>query len=332
MKRLILGALYSREDVSKIFNSQSKYTRGSGVWGLHGIIALKEREGDYIFFVTLKNNEHQGKFEEGISVDGILSWHSQLKKNINHKYTQNFINHNPLVNNIHLFYRENKNGLYIYFGRLGYLEHDASSLPIFFKWQLLDWNQFNKNDLLTFIENYTIHNKNKTIKAVDRIIETNPPQKNHENFNIQKNDFTPRKIDFDEINTKNKNIGDAGEKLVIKYLYESLVEKGQKELADSIFHTAKYEGDGAGYDIKAKDEQGNDIFIEVKTSIGGINSEFFISSNEIEFSKLKNDKYYLFRIYEYDVINNTGKFYIVNGDLENQLHLKPISYKAKYSN
>ncbi|WP_162009590.1 hypothetical protein [Macrococcoides caseolyticum] len=52
MKRLILGELYSREDVSKIFNSQSKYTRGSGVWGLHGIIALKEREGDYIFFVT----------------------------------------------------------------------------------------------------------------------------------------------------------------------------------------------------------------------------------------------------------------------------------------
>ncbi|TDM29817.1 DUF3427 domain-containing protein [Macrococcoides canis] len=330
MKKLRLGELYNREDVSKIFNSHSKYTRGSGVWGLHGIIPLKEREGDYIFFVTLKNNEHQGKFDEGISIEGILSWHSQLKKDINHKYTQHFINHNPLINNIHLFYREDKNGYYIYFGRLGYLEHDSSSLPIFFKWQLLDWNQFNKNDLLSIVKNYTIANEGPFFQETNTIIKTDPPNKKSTNLSEKVNDFKPYKIDFIEINNKNKDIGDAGEKLVIKYLYEVLWNKGEKKLAESIFHTAKYEGDGAGYDIKAKDEFGKDIYIEVKTSTGGINSDFFISSNEIEFSKLKNESYYLFRIYEYDVINNTGKFYIVNGDLEKKLLLKPINFKAKY--
>lgn len=329
MKTLNLSDYYTREDVSKIFNSHSKYTRGSGVWGLHGIIALKEREGDYIFFVTLQNNEHQGKFNEGISMDGILSWHSQLKKDINHKYTQHFISHNPLINNIHLFYRENKKDSYIYLGRLGYLSHDATSLPIFFKWQLLDWNQFDKAQLTALSNNYSINVEKVSPIYSNTLIKTEPPQNKSKKLN-NNHSFLPIPIDFDELNVKNKNIGDAGERLVIKYLYETLLSQGKKELADSIFHTAKYEGDGAGYDIKAKDPDGEDIYIEVKTSPGGINSNFFVSSNEIEFSKLKDKKYYLFRIYEFDIVNNSGKFYIINGNLEEKLYLSATNFKAKY--
>lgn len=329
MKALNLGDYYTREDVSKIFNSHSKYTRGSGTWGSHGIIALKEREGDYIFFVSLKNNEHRGKYNEGISSEGILSWHSQLKKDINHKFTQNFINHNPLMNNIHLFYRENKKDYYIYLGRLGYLSHVASSQPIFFKWKLLDWNQFDKSQLKELSNNFTIYVDTKSPKNVNTLIKTNPPQNKSKNFNKNLS-FLPKHIDFDEVNVKNKNIGDAGERLVINYLYETLLSQGKKELADSIFHTAKYEGDGAGYDIKAKDPDGEDIYIEVKTSPGGINSNFFVSSNEIEFSKLKDEKYFLFRIYEFDIVNNSGKFYIINGNLEEKLYLNATNFKAKY--
>lgn len=43
---------YTREDVYGIFAPGSRFTPQRGTWGLHGFVALPERAGDYVFFVT----------------------------------------------------------------------------------------------------------------------------------------------------------------------------------------------------------------------------------------------------------------------------------------
>ncbi|MBH9787848.1 DUF3883 domain-containing protein, partial [Clostridioides difficile] len=46
----------------------------------------------------------------------------------------------------------------------------------------------------------------------------------------------------------------------------------QNVLGYDTIHTSLIEGDGAGYDIEATKEDGTSIFIEVKTTKGGINT------------------------------------------------------------
>lgn len=45
-------------------------------------------------------------------------------------------------------------------------------------------------------------------------------------------------------------------------------------------------GDGLGFDILSYDAEGNEMYIEVKTTLGTEDSSFFISANELEKSKL----------------------------------------------
>ena len=45
-------------------------------------------------------------------------------------------------------------------------------------------------------------------------------------------------------------------------------------------HTSVIQGDGAGYDIKSFDENGNIKYIEVKTTAGSLNTDFYMSPKE----------------------------------------------------
>ena len=59
------------------------------------------------------------------------------------------------------------------------------------------------------------------------------------------------------------------------------VDLRKKDLADSLEHVSITQGDGNGYDIKSFNEDGTVRFIEIKTTKQGIDSEFFMSHNEI---------------------------------------------------
>ena len=67
-------------------------------------------------------------------------------------------------------------------------------------------------------------------------------------------------------------------------------------------------------------------YIEVKTTTGDINSSFNVTDNELEFSKLNAQNYYLYRIFDYDKVTNTGKFYFIQGDISNALVLRAQNY------
>ena len=128
---------------------------------------------------------------------------------------------------------------------------------------------------------------------------------------------------------RDKKIGDLGEELVMKYEKKRLIDLGKKDLADSIEHVSMTQGDGTGYDIKSFNEDGTDRFVEVKTTKQGIDTEFFMSPNEIEFSELNQKSYYLYRVYNLKLNPLNGSLYINPGNVLDEFDKEPTEFVLK---
>ena len=136
-------ARFTRRQVQSILAPGETFTKGSGRWGMPGIVRLIDRPRDFVFFVTFGRSESGHDFNEGITQDGVLSWQSQPRQSLASKQIQQFINHDELSDNIYLFLRPNKKGStpYTYLGKLKYVWHDESKeKPVYFEWQILDWD------------------------------------------------------------------------------------------------------------------------------------------------------------------------------------------------
>lgn len=135
-------------------------------------------------------------------------------------------------------------------------------------------------------------------------------------------------VDYLQKAQDNKELGDAGEDFV--YQYERNKIKDYNLPKDKqVRPVAKLDGDGLGYDILSYDEQGNEIYIEVKTTTGSESNSFYITSNELEKSELCSDYYYLYRVYDFDKVNMTGKISIRKGSLR-ELCISAQSYKVNF--
>lgn len=138
--------------------------------------------------------------------------------------------------------------------------------------------------------------------------------------------FKGKIINFTQNTIENKRIGDLGELWVLEYEKEKLKSYGLDNLFDKIKHTAKEEGDGTGYDVQSFDNEGNKIYIEVKTTKGK-QEPFYITRAELERSRKEKDKYYLYRLYNYREEDNTAELLIIKGDLS-YLCDCPLVYKV----
>ena len=135
---------------------------------------------------------------------------------------------------------------------------------------------------------------------------------------------------MDKRNKNNKNIGDLGEYRVIKYEKQKLTELGKNTLIDKVEHIAKSKGDGAGYDIKSFDRNGNEIFIEVKTTSSSCSTPFFITRTELERSQQEKENYRLYRLYNYNKQKDSCEIAIYKGDLTELCNYSiPASYKIR---
>jgi Domain of unknown function (DUF3883) len=162
----------------------------------------------------------------------------------------------------------------------------------------------------------------------NQLLETHPPVSRSRRRSSTRN-FRPRKaIDYSEMDAKNRALGLAGEYLVLDHEKQLLMKVGRTDLAARVHHIAKVEGDGAGYDVKSFTPDEEVKYIEVKTTSGSADTSFHISSNELEFSKSHSQHYYLYRVYEYDRVDNCGKFYVKVGNLEDSFNLEPSQYRA----
>lgn len=141
--------------------------------------------------------------------------------------------------------------------------------------------------------------------------------------------FTPKKIDFVSKAENQKKLGYAGELFVLKYEKDLLEKEGKSHLAKKVKHISQEEGDGAGYDILSFDLYGNEKYIEVKTTRLNSHTQFYITDNELEFSKTKASNYFLYRVYDFDIQENQAELYVLHGNLTNMLSLQPQNYIVK---
>ena len=124
------------------------------------------------------------------------------------------------------------------------------------------------------------------------------------------------KIDYVLRQKENKSLGNAGEEWVFEHEKKVLTAAGRNDLANKVKWVAQ-KTDSDGYDILSYDKDGNEIFIEVKTTNSGPNAPFFISAKELEVSKNNPEKYRLYRVFNF---KSEPKLLVITGDIS---HLKP---------
>jgi len=130
--------------------------------------------------------------------------------------------------------------------------------------------------------------------------------------------------DYDQENKRKKEIGDQGEKLVIRLERQYLQNLGKYDLAAAVGKVLDWEG----FDIQSYYADGRPKKIEVKTTVGTKERPFFWTQNEYRTMLENVESYCLYRLYNYDAQNNAAEYYKLEGDISNQVEMAPVQYSV----
>ena len=177
-------------------------------------------------------------------------------------------------------------------------------------------------------------NKNADLQNIDDILKAlvYPPaskgygmsvRENLADYNVKKS--TLLRINYLEKEAANISLGSAGEKFVLKYEKTRLEAIEKFNLANRIEQVSETKGDWAGYDIRSFDDNGNDRFIEVKTTRYGIDTPFFVTKNELGFSTVNSSNYNLYRVFAFQ---ENPKLFMLKGSLDKSCKLEPVQFRA----
>ena len=327
MPELKLFHEYTRRQVHDIFSPNSSFKEQTGAWGISGIVRI-DKSNNYVFFVSLGCKQAHHSFKEGITRDGMVYWQSQPGQKLTDKQIQTFIHHNELSNAIHLFFRSTKGGPYTYLGCLAYVTHDPNrDKPVYFIWRILDWKPTEQ-----IVQNLKIRDMDFNIDEIKGYCETpqlkayKPRGKQHG----QKSQFMGHvKINrnFLKDTIRNKEIGDLGEDAVYQIEKHLLIAAGKSNLAEKMYLTRDREGNTAPYDIHSFYPNGQDKYIEVKTTVTNDMYSFFISKKELEFFDEHKKSYLLYRIYDFDKVSGHFSYFTVD-NIRQFFAFEPYAYKT----
>lgn len=135
-----------------------------------------------------------------------------------------------------------------------------------------------------------------------------------------------RFVNWLERESRNRSLGEQGELLVLEYEDARLRAAGQRTLANRVEQISKTEGDGVGYDIRSFDEDGQDRYIEVKTTRYSKYSPFFASAVEVEASGELSGQYHLYRVFSF---STTPGLFDLPGDLALTCELSATTFRAE---
>lgn len=136
--------------------------------------------------------------------------------------------------------------------------------------------------------------------------------------------YSGYKTNFSKKYESSKILGDLGEELVLNMEIEKLKKLGLTEKAKMV----RKELDGKGYDITSYDENGDEIHIEVKTTVLKNDEPFYMSLNEKDFFLEYPDNYLLYRLYEYHFQSNSAKFFILNPSELKGYSFNPMGFEV----
>jgi len=267
----------------------------------------------------------------------VLRWQSQPKQRLGDADIQELISHDENKNSIYLFLRTTakSSGVvapYTYLGCLKYLVHDGErEQPVYFTWQILDWDippETVERMMLRF--EASVLQSSSDGQSRPGLVQVAVPLRHNPRAGVPTPAYAGRtEFDHAEKDARNRRLGFAGELAVFEAERQSLLACGRPDLADRLIHVAKIEGDGAGYDIKSFTPEGQEKFIEVKTTKGGPQTGFYVSSHEVRFASEHADRYYLYRVFDFDERHATGRMFVQRGDLGRSFTLTAIQFKAK---
>lgn len=294
-----------------------------------------------VLFVTLnkEDKEDAHKYKDSFVLGGKqFHWESQNANTPSTPHMEMIINKEPVV----LFARvhqkiKSKTQPFVYVGQLSCIDYsypvDSKKIPVEVIYQVLD-HQHPASGFLGELYSWTSHEEleaNDKIDISDVVLtETEAPKPYTRKKSPKKGtrNATNKTNNWADIDEKNRNLGLAGEELVIAHERQYLISIGLADLADKIEHVAKKD-DYAGYDVKSFYENGTEKFIEVKTTEKTIGTAFFISRNEVEISRELGSQYWVYRVYDLNKKTGKAKFYPLNGPVEDHFDLVPENYKAR---
>ncbi len=138
-----------------------------------------------------------------------------------------------------------------------------------------------------------------------------------------------RKVDYLKKAERDQKQGIKAERLVLEYEKQCLKDQGRDDLAKQVKWVAK-EADGYGYDILSYDLEGNEKYIEVKSTSLGKNAPFDVSANEVETSKKYKGQYWVYRVYHIE--DKQPRFFMSQGNIAVEFDLEPSAFKAYLKN
>lgn len=141
--------------------------------------------------------------------------------------------------------------------------------------------------------------------------------------------YLARRINFTERERRNRSLGEKGEEFVLDYERFRLERAGRPDLVREVEWRSKEQGDGLGYDIRSfNPERDEELFIEVKTTSSGKYQPFYISENELQYSKEFSKQYSLYRVYEF---RSNARLFQLQGAVDQYVHLQAQQYKASFN-
>lgn len=181
--------------------------------------------------------------------------------------------------------------------------------------------------LKKYIQNKKDYPNLKDVKAEFIDFQINPENLK---FNSSRTRAFTKTIDFEKENHLNKLLGNRGEEIVFDKEKKYLESNGNKELADKVDWVSKKGKHFLGYDILSFEENGEEKYIEVKSTKQSYtsNANFIISSNEYEKAK-KLENYYFYIVF--NTQSENPKIWKIKNPMnyENKgLTLTPINYRV----
>ncbi len=138
--------------------------------------------------------------------------------------------------------------------------------------------------------------------------------------------YNPGGINYLEREARNQSLGEAGEQFVVNFERARLIRTGKESLADRIEQVSAVAEPSAGFDVRSFEEDGSDRFIEAKTTKYGKNTPFFVTSNEVRFSREHASSYYLYRLFKF---RDSPRLFTLHGYVEDRCILEPSEFIAK---
>lgn len=179
------------------------------------------------------------------------------------------------------------------------------------------------------VANVSSANEQFGLEEAQALIFEDPPQQLfeadvHDEGNVAR---LVRKFDPAERDMRNRNLGKRGEELIFNWERTRLLDCSV-ELANRVRWVSQDDGDGAGYDILSFEPDGSERLVEVKTTVGGISTPFYISKNEVDLSRERPDNFKLIRLFDFIKL---PRAFELSPPLDTQLKLEPINFMAKFN-